>query len=186
MQLFQINAMNVSREKFKLELEKNGIKYGYIPRLYEKFKQGKMTCFRLVIEDHQFVVVTDDESSYPEIQEETGKKIEKYSLEWLDELIYNTKLAGPISSEALLSELEMYLRVNKAKQCDETRKQEKCPYCHDFDGHGPDLFECNSDYETASIYLEDNTITFDNSDGSRMSGAFKIKLCPMCGRNLEE
>lgn len=185
MQLFQINAMNVSRDDFKRELEKNGLKYGYIPRLYKKFKQGEMTCFHLMIKDYQFVVVTDDESSYPEIQEETGKKIEEYSLEWLGELIYNTKLAGPISSEALLSELEMYLRVNKAKQCDETRKQEKCPYCHDFDGHGPDLFKCNSDYETASIYLEDNTITFDNSDGSRMSGAFKIKLCPMCGRKLE-
>lgn len=65
-------------------------------------------------------------------------------------------------------------------------EQKKCPYCHDFDGHGPDLFKCNSDYETASINLEDNTITFDNSDGSRMSGAFKIKLCPMCGRKLEE
>lgn len=66
-----------------------------------------------------------------------------------------------------------------------TEDQKNCPYCHDFDGHGPDLFKCDRDYETASIDLEDNTITFDNSDGSRMSGAFKIKLCPMCGRKLE-
>lgn len=67
-----------------------------------------------------------------------------------------------------------------------TEEQKNCPYCHDFDGHGPDLFKCDSDYESASIYLEDNTITFDNSDGSRMSGAFKINFCPMCGRKLEE
>ena len=185
MQEFLIGQMCVTKEDFEQQLKENGLKFGYIKRLYEKWKDGDLTYYRIILEGSPFVIVTDDENNYPEIQEETGKKIEEGSLEWLDELIYNTKLAGPISSEALLSELEMYLRVNKAKQCDETRKQEECPYCHDFDGHGPDLFKCDSDYETASIYLEDNTITFDNSDGSRMSGSFKINCCPICRRKLE-
>jgi hypothetical protein len=177
--------MCVTKEDFKQQLKENGLKFGYIKRLYEKWKDDDLTYFRVILEGCPFVICTDDENSYPEIEEETGKKIEAYSLEWLGELIYNTKLAGPISSEALLSELEMYFRVNKAKQCDETRKQEKCPYCHDFDGHGPELFKCNYDRADASIELKDKVISFDNSDGAFTFGEFKINYCPMCGRKLE-
>lgn len=187
MQLFQINAINVSRDKFKLELEKNGLKYGYIPRLYEKFKQCEMTCFRLVIGDYQFVVVTDDESSYPEIQEETGKKIEPYSLEWLENLIYESNIIGPSFYESLLRHLQMYIRVKKSKKNDETEEQKNCPYCHGKkDDPQPKLLECNHKHADASIELGENFISFDNSDGHYMYGEFKINYCPICGRKLEE
>lgn len=187
MQKFLIGPMCVTKEDFEQQLNSCGLKFGYIKRLYEKWKDGDLTYFRIIIEGSPFMIVTDDESSYPEIQEETGKKIkiEPYSLEWLENLIYDSNIIGPSFYESLMRHLQMYIRVKKAEQNDERKEQENCPYCHDFDGHGPDLFKCDRDYETASIYLEDNTITFDNSDGSRMSGAFKIKLCPMCGRKLE-
>ena len=104
MQLFQINAMNVSRDDFKRELEKNGLKYGYIPRLYEKFKQGEMTCFRLMIKDCQFVVVTDDESSYPEnyLQmyihvkkaEKNDEKIKQRKCPYCDEEMLDDEIGG--------------------------------------------------------------------------------------------
>ena len=179
MQKFLIGPMCVTKEDFEQQLNSCGLKFGYIKRLYEKWKDGDLTYFRIILEGCPFVIVTDDENSYPEIQEETGKKIEEYSLEWLDELIYNTKLAGPISSEALLSELEMYLRVNKAKQCDETRKQEKCPYCHPYKEHiieGDNGFCC--------VTKDAELIAFNNADEA---GAVKIKIkfCPMCGRKLE-
>ena len=186
MKKFLIGPMCVTEDDFKQQLKKNGLKFGYIKRLYKKWKDGDLTYFRIILEGSPFVIVTDDENSYPEIQEETGKKIEPYSLEWLENLFYQSTIVGPISYESLMPQLQMYIRVKKAEQNDETIKQNKCPYCHDFDGYGPDLFNCESDYETASIYLEDNTITFDNSDGSRMSGSFKINYCPICRRKLEE
>lgn len=180
MQKFNIGPMCVTKEDFEKQLNSCGLKFGYIKRLYEKWKDGDLTYFRIIIEGSPFVIVTDDENSYPEIQEETGKKIEEYSLEWLDELIYNTKLAGPISSEALLSELEMYLRVNKAKQCDETRKQEECPYCHgkeEFDaGFHANAVIGKDESGNPSICVETLEQTF----------YIPVKLCPMCGRKLEE
>jgi len=86
--------------------------------------------------------------------------------------------------DACPSEVLENLQVDYSKEL-LSEEQNKCPYCHDLDGHGTDSFECNIDDATASIDLADNTITFDNSDGSRMSGAFKIKFCPMCARKLE-
>lgn len=67
-----------------------------------------------------------------------------------------------------------------------TEKQKNCPYCHNLDGHGTDLFECNVREADARIELDENKISFDNSDGHFMYGEFKIKYCPMCGRKLEE
>lgn len=186
MQEFLIGPMCVTKEDFEKQLNSCGLKFGYIKRLYEKWKDGDLTYFRIIIEGSPFVIVTDDENGYPEIQEDSEKEIEPYSLDWLENLFYQSTIVGPISYESLMPQLQMYVRVNKAKQNDEMIKQNKCPYCHDFDGHGPDLFKCDSNYETASIYLEDNTITFDNSDGSRMSGAFKINYCPICRRKLKE
>lgn len=176
---FLIGPMCVTEDDFKQQLKENGLKFGYIKRLYEKWKDGDLTYFRIIIEGCPFVIVTDDENSYPEIQEETGKKIEEYSLEWLNELIYNTKLAGPISYEALLSELEMYLRVNKAKQCDETRKQNKCPYCHGKEkldaGFHANAVIGKDEIGNPSICVETLEQTF----------YIPIKLCPFCGRKLE-
>lgn len=67
-----------------------------------------------------------------------------------------------------------------------TEEQNNCPYCHDFDGHGPELFKCNYDRADASIELKDKVISFDNSDGAFTFGEFKINYCPMCCRKLEE
>ena len=66
-----------------------------------------------------------------------------------------------------------------------TEEQKNCPYCHNFDGHGTDLFECGNKYADASIELDDNAISFDNLDGHRTYGMFKINYCPICGRKLE-
>jgi len=185
MQQFMIGPMCVTKEEFEQQLNSCGLKFGYIKRLYEKWKAGDLIYYRILIEGSPFVIVTDDESSYPEIQEDSEKEIEPYSLEWLENLFYQSTIVGPISYESLLPQLRDYIRVKKAEQIDETAKQNKCPYCHDFDGHGPDLFKCNIEDATASIDIKENAIVFDNSDGSRMSGTFKIKLCPMCGRKLE-
>ena len=68
----------------------------------------------------------------------------------------------------------------------QNEEQQNCPYCHDFDGHGPELFKCNYDRADASIELKDKVISFDNSDGAFTFGEFKINYCPMCGRNLKE
>ena len=185
MQLFQINAMNVSRNDFKRELEKNGLKYGYIPRLYEKFKQGKMTCFRLVIEGYQFVVLTDDESSYPEIQEETGKKIEiePYSLEWLGNLVYDANVIGPSFYESLMRHLQMYIRVKKAEKNDERKEQENCPYCHPpykGIGGGDEVYEKDGE----GVFVKDGKIVA-LADCGWIKFNEEIKLCPKCGRKLE-
>ena len=116
MQLYQIGPMNVSREEFKAELKKNGFPYGYIPKVYEKFKQENLTVFRILIEGCPFVVATDDEKSYPEISEETENKIKPFSFEWLVNVVEGARLAGPISYETLLEQLQMYIRVNKKKR----------------------------------------------------------------------
>ena len=179
MQKFSIGPMCVTKEDFEQQLNSYSLKFGYIKRLYEKWKDGDLTYFRIILEGRPFVIVTDDENSYPEIQEETGKKIEEYSLEWLDELIYNTKLAGPISSEALLLELEMYFRVNKAKQCDETRKQEKCPYCHGKEGLDAGF------HANAVIGKDESGKTSICVETLEQTFYIPIKLCPMCGRKLE-
>lgn len=66
-----------------------------------------------------------------------------------------------------------------------TEEQKKCPYCHNLDGHGTDLFECNAREADARIELDENAISFDNSDGHFIYGTFKINYCPICGRKLE-
>lgn len=65
--------------------------------------------------------------------------------------------------------------------------QENCPYCHVEKGHNyPRLFECNVREADASIDLDENKISFDNSDGHFIYGEFKINFCPICGRKLEK
>lgn len=180
---FMIGPMCVTEDDFKQQLKENGLKFGYIKRLYEKWKDDDLTYFRVIIEGCPFVIFTDDENSYPEIEEETEKKIEEYSLEWLNELIYNTKLAGPISSEALLSELEMYLRVNKAKQCDETRKQEECPYCHapyKAIGVSDEIYEDDGE----GIFVKDGKL-IALSECGYIRFEQEINYCPICRRKLE-
>ena len=98
---FMIGPMCVTEDDFKHQLKKNGLKFGYIKRLYEKWKDNDLTYFRVIIEGCPFVICTDDENSYPEIEEETGKKIEEYSLEWLENLFYQSTFVGPISFESL-------------------------------------------------------------------------------------
>ena len=66
-----------------------------------------------------------------------------------------------------------------------TEEQKKCPYCHNLDGHGAALFECNVREADARIELDENVISFDNSDGHFIYGEFKINFCPICGRKLE-
>ena len=186
MQLFQIGPMNVSREEFKAELKKNGFPYGYIPNVYEKFKQENLTVFRILIEGCPFVVATDDEKSYPEVSEETGKKIEPYSFEWLVDLEERARLCGPTFHDVLMSELQRYIRVQMEERRELDEEQKNCPYCHNLDGHGPDLFECDNKNADASIELDENVISFDNSDGHYTYGTFKINFCPICRRKLEE
>lgn len=186
MERFTIGPMCVTKDDFKKELEKNGLKYGYIASLYEKFKQDDMTVFRILIGGIPYTVVTDNESSYPEIQEETGKKIEPYSFEWLVDTVYNAELAGQVSYELLLRQLQRYIQFQKARQNDERKEQENCPYCQNLDGHGTDLLECDNKDADARIELDENEISFDNSDGHYTYGTFKINYCPICGRKLEE
>lgn len=184
MERFTIGPMCVAKDDFKKELEKNGLKYGYIKRLYEKFKQDNMIVFRILIDGIPYTVVTDKESSYPEIQEETGKKVEPYSFEWLVDTVYNAELAGPVSYEVLLRQLQRYIQFQKARQNDEKKEQENCPYCHNIDGHGTDFFECNNKNADARIELDENAISFDNSDGQYTNGMFRINCCPICRRKL--
>lgn len=180
MQKFNIGPMCVTKEDFEKQLNSCGLKFGYIKRLYEKWKDGDLTYFRIILEGSPFVIVTDDESSYPEIQEETGKKIEEYSLEWLENLFYQSTIVGPISYESLMPQLQMYIRVKKAEQNDETIKQNKCPYCHPYKEH---LIEGDNGF--CCVTKDAELIAFNNADGV---GAvkIKIKLCPMCGRKLKE
>lgn len=187
MQKFLIGSMCVTKEDFEQQLNSCGLKFGYIKRLYEKWKDGDLTYFRIIIEGSPFIIVTDDENSYPEIQEDSEKEIEPYSLEWLENLFYQSTIVGPISYESLMPQLQMYIRVKKTEQNDETIKQNKCPYCHGKkDDPQPKLFECNHKDAEASIELDENVISFDNSDGHFMYGKFKINYCPICRRKLEK
>lgn len=184
MERFTIGPMCVTKEDFEKQLNSCGLKFGYIKRLYEKWKDGDLTYFRIILEDCPFVIVTDDENSYPEIQEETGKKIEPYSFEWLVDTVYNAELAGPVSYEVLLRQLQRYIQFQKTRQNDEKKEQENCPYCHNIDGHGTDFFECNNKNADARIELDENAISFDNSDGQYTNGMFRINCCPICRRKL--
>lgn len=187
MQLFQIGPMNVSREEFKAELKKNGFPYGYIPNVYEKFKQENLTFFRILIEGCPFVVATDDEKSYPEVSEETGKKIEPYSFEWLVDLEERARLCGPTFHDVLMSELQRYIRVQMAERRELDEEQKNCPYCHNEKGSDgkKSLLDNDIIWAIAKIDLENKEIYFDNSGGENIPVSFKINYCPKCGKKLE-
>ena len=179
MQQFLIGPMCVTKEDFEQKLNSCGLKFGYIKRLYEKWKDGDLTYFRIILEGSPFVIVTDDENSYPEIQEDSEKEIEPYSLEWLENLFYQSTIVGQLSYESLMPQLQMYIRVKKAEQNDETIKQNKCPYCHPYKEH---LIEGDNGF--CCVTKDAELIAFNHADEA---GAvkIKIKLCPMCGRKLE-
>ena len=64
--------------------------------------------------------------------------------------------------------------------------QKRCIFCHkQVDNLEQENFICNSDHADAAIDLDDNEIYFDNSDGQRTFGRFRIHFCPICGRKLE-
>ena len=64
--------------------------------------------------------------------------------------------------------------------------QERFIFCHkQVDNLEQENFICRSDHADAAIDLDDNEIYFDNSDGQRTSGRFRIYFCPICGRKLE-
>ena len=67
---------------------------------------------------------------------------------------------------------------------DEKKIQENCPFCHNFDGHGPEYLPCKTKDAYAALDSDECLIVFDNSDGHSMYGKIKINLCPMCGRKL--
>lgn len=184
MERFTIGPMCVTKDDFKKELEKNGLKYGYIASLYEKFKQDDMTVFRILIGGIPYTVFTDNESSYPEIQEETGKKVEPYSFEWLVDTVHNAELAGPVFYEVLLRQLQRYIQFQKARQNDERKEQENCPYCHPpykGIGGGDEVYEKDGE----GIFVKDGEIVA-LSDCGYIKFNEEIKLCPKCGRKLEE
>lgn len=180
MQQFLIGPMCVTKEEFEQKLNSCGLKFGYIKRLYEKWKDGDLTYFRIILEGSPFVIVTDDENSYPEIQEDSEKEIEPYSLEWLENLFYQSTIVGPLSYESLMPQLQMYIRVKKAEQIDETIKQNKCPFCHgkkELDaGFHANAVIGKEESGNPSICVETLEQTF----------YIPIKLCPMCSRKLEE
>lgn len=185
MQNFMIGPMCVTKEDFEQQLKENGLKFGYIKRLYEKWKDGDLTYFRIILEGSQFVIVTDDENSYPEIQEDSEKEIEPYSLEWLENLFYQSTIVGPLSYESLMPQLQMYISVKKAEQIDEKIKQNKCPYCQGVTARGG--FD-SDDYKYVTFFDRDeNKFTFGKShpDGYTPLGKFKINYCPFCRRKLE-
>ncbi|WP_405326080.1 hypothetical protein [Fibrobacter sp.] len=198
MQQFLIGPMCVTKEDFEQKLNSCGLKFGYIKRLYEKWKDGDLTYFRIILEGSPFVIVTDDENSYPEIQEDSEKEIEPYSLEWLENLFYQSTIVGPLSYESLMPQLQMYIRVKKAEQNDEKIKQNKCPYCNeemlDNEIGGEPIPEFGKGYaiehgdikafiakENGKYYLMHN---FTPDDGYYLK--MEINNCPMCGRKLEE
>lgn len=171
MQYFQIGPMNVCREEFKEELKKKGFPYGYIPKIYEKFKQGNLTFFRILLDGCPFIVGTDDEKSYPEIAEETGKKIEPYSFEWLVNVVEDARLAGPISYETLLEQLQMYIRVNKAK-----KRKGEIPY---FDAFMEELNAAPSFVkENVMCYFYHNTSACDKCPKEDCKGREPRELVP--------
>ena len=186
MQKFLIGPMIVTKEDFEQQLKKNGLKFGYIKRLYEKWKDDDLTYFRVIIEGCPFVICTDDENSYPEIEEETEKEIEPYSLEWLENKFYQSTIVGPLSYESLMPQLQMYIRVKKAERNDETIKQNKCPYCQ---GVTARCGSYSDDYKYVTFFERDeNKFCFGlaHPDGFSALGKFKINYCPFCGRKLEE
>ena len=170
---FMIGPMCVTEDDFKHQLKKNGLKFGYIKRLYEKWKDNDLTYFRVIIEGCPFVICTDDENSYPEIEEETGKKIEEYSLEWLENLFYQSTIVGPISYESLMPQLQMYIRVKKAEQFNEKIKQHKCQYCHEETKQVCGFEKFGDEFYIARIM----------PDGNMKKE--KAKFCPICSRKLE-
>lgn len=69
--------------------------------------------------------------------------------------------------------------------------EQECPYCHssDEDGYRPlDEFEVNGVSGGAELSPVDNTLWYyvNNRNQSLTAGRFKIKFCPMCGRQLIE
>ena len=179
MQQFLIGPMCVTKEDFEQQLNSCGLKFGYIKRLYEKWKDDDITYFRVIIEGCPFVICTDDENSYPEIEEKTEKKIEQYSLEWLENLFYQSTIVGPISYESLMPQLQMYIRVKQADQIDENIKQRKCQYCHgkkELDaGFHANAVIGKDESGNPSICVETLEQTF----------YIPIKVCPICSRKLE-
>lgn len=101
----------------KTSWKKHGLKFGYIKNLYEKWIENGLTFYRIIIEGTPYIVVTDNENSYPEISENTGKNVKPYSFEWLIELEERARLCGPSFYEILLRELQMYIRVQNAERC---------------------------------------------------------------------
>lgn len=168
-----IGPMCVTEDGFKQQLKENGLKFGYVKHMYEKWKDGDLTYFRIIIEGSPFVIVTDDEDSYPEIHEENGKKIDEYSLEWLENLFYQSTIVGPISYESLMPQLQMYIRVKKAEQKDEEIKQRKCQYCHEVPKQVCGFEKFGDEFYIARIM----------PDGSMKKE--KANFCPKCGRKLE-
>ena len=181
MQKFMIGPMCVTEDDFEQQLKKNGLKFGYIKRLYEKWKDGDLTYFRIILEGCPFVIVTDDENSYPEIQEQTGKKIEiePYSLEWLENLIYDSNIIGPSFYESLLRHLQTYYNVKKAEQRDKTKEQKNCPYCH-----GKAELDAGF-HANASIGKDESGKPAICIETLEQTFFIQIKVCPMCGRKLE-
>lgn len=198
MQKFLIGPMCVTKEDFKQQLKKNGLKFGYIKRLYEKWKDDDLTYFRVIIEDCPFVIVTDDEKSYPEISEEIGKKVEPYSFEWLVELEDRANLCGPPFYGVLLNGLQMYIRAQMAERRELDEEQKNCPYCDEqllaYEIGADEIPESGKGYaiehgdiksfiakENGKYYLRHN-FTPNSSD---FFLKMEIKFCPICGRKLE-
>ncbi len=176
MQMFRIGPMRVTREEFKHQLKKLGLKFGYVKNLYEKWTENGLTFYRIVIEDTPYIVITDEENCFPEISG-TSKKIEPYSFEWLVELEERARLCGPSFYEVLLRELQTYIRIQKAG------KSEKCEYC-ETTGSKAIRSSFNSDYGFR-IDGDEMSFVLCERDGCRVLGDFEINCCPMCGRKLE-
>ena len=74
MQMFRIGSMRVTKEEFKHQLKKLGLKFGYVKNLYEKWAKNGLTFYRIVIEDTPYIVITDEENCFPEISGTSGFK----------------------------------------------------------------------------------------------------------------
>lgn len=64
-----------------------------------------------------------------------------------------------------------------------TEEQKNCPYCHNLDGHGTDLFECNVREADARIELDDIA---DQIQKSIPVGSYIVLVVPPQNLNSDQ
>lgn len=111
---FQIGPTCITKEEFASNLNYEGLEFGYIPDVYDKWEQDGITYYRTLLDGVVFLVMTDDESLFPEVIK-TEDKTELYSFRWLEEFVHTARISGPAFYETFIQEMERYVAINRIK-----------------------------------------------------------------------